>query len=110
MVKKKRASRLRGTALTKKLLRDLRQSGMQFAALLLLCALATWVFGGLDANWRTLEATFETYFADTNLADLWVKGAGFSAQDISKVNRCRALNRFCPRRYMNAIARTLART
>lgn len=97
MVKKKRASRLRGTALTKKLLRDLRQSGMQFAALLLLCALATWVFGGLDANWRTLEATFETYFADTNLADLWVKGAGFSAQDISKVEQMPGVEQVLPK-------------
>ena len=60
MVKKKKKAQRHGgyrtKALTKKLLRDLKQSGMQFAALLLLCALATWVFGGLDANWRILEA------------------------------------------------------
>jgi len=87
MVKKKKKAQRHGgyrtKALTKKLLRDLKQSGMQFAALLLLCALATWVFGGLDANWRILEASFETYFADTALADLWVKGSAFSARDIS---------------------------
>lgn len=84
MVRQKDAPRKVQRALRKKLMRDIRQSGMQFAALLLLCALATWVFGGLDANWRNLDKSFETYFADSALADLWVKGAGFSAQDIAQ--------------------------
>lgn len=87
MVKAKKSGRRSGrSALGKKLLRDIRQSGMQFAALLLLCALATWVFGGLDANWRILENSFETYFKEGNLADMWVKGAAFSAQDITSVD------------------------
>lgn len=85
MVKQKKQARARTQALTKKLLRDIRQSGMQFAALLLLCALATWVFGGLDANWRNLDCSFEIYFSECNLADLWAKSGGFSARDIAEV-------------------------
>lgn len=92
-----RRSRMRGGALGKKLLRDLRQSGMQFAALMLLCALATWVFGGLDANWRVLERSFETYFSEDNLSDLWVKGSGFSAQDIALVGHLDGVEEVLPK-------------
>ena len=34
--------------LNKKLVRDMRQSGMQFLALILLCVLGTFLFAGLD--------------------------------------------------------------
>ncbi len=95
MVKTRKTARSR--ALTKKLLRDIRGSGMQFAALLLLCALATWVFGGLDANWRNLEMSFETFFTDGNLADFWVKGASFTAQDIARVEHVEGVEMIVPR-------------
>lgn len=76
--------RSRGT-LTKKLFRDMRQSAMQFIAMLLLCAMGTWVFSGLDSNWRMLEASTESYFAAYRLADFWVKGAVFSKQDLTRL-------------------------
>lgn len=97
MVKQKKQARARTQALTKKLLRDIRQSGMQFAALLLLCALATWVFGGLDANWRNLDRSFELYFSECNLADLWAKSGGFSARDIAEVEHLAGVEEIVPR-------------
>ena len=45
---------------------------MQFVAIVLLCALGTWVFSGLDGTWRMIELSAETYFEKTNLADYWV--------------------------------------
>ncbi|MDO4740045.1 MAG: ABC transporter permease [Eubacteriales bacterium] len=103
MVTKKRTHARRGTrALRTKLLRDIRQSGMQFAALLLLCALATWVFGGLDANWRVMDVSFETYFSQTNLADLWIKGSGFTDRDIAQVEQLPGVEEVLPKAVVEA--------
>ena len=75
------ARRRRGT-LTKKLFRDMARSLMQFLAMLLLCALGTWVFSGLDATWRMLELSIESHFEGGHLADVWIKGASFSQRQL----------------------------
>ncbi|MBR4711000.1 MAG: ABC transporter permease [Clostridia bacterium] len=75
----------RGRALRRKLRRDMRQNLMQFLALMLLCFLGTWVFAGLDANWRTDELTIETWIRDGELCDFWMRGAGFSHADLARV-------------------------
>lgn len=75
----------RGSALRRKLRRDMRQNLMQFLALMLLCFLGTWVFAGLDANWRTDERTIETWIRDGRLCDFWVRGAGFAREDLYRV-------------------------
>ena len=71
--------------LRRKLWRDMKASGMQFLAMVLLCAIGTWVFSGLDATWREIEASTTTYFEACNLSDLWVKSAGFSKQDVARL-------------------------
>lgn len=73
--------RRRGT-LTKKLFRDMARSLMQFLAMLLLCALGTWVFSGLDATWRMLELSIESHFEGGHLADAWIKSASFSQRQL----------------------------
>ena len=85
MVKEKSTERRRHNMLFRKLLRDMKQNAMQFLAIVLLCALGTWVFSGLDATWRMLDLSAETYFEECNLADLWVKSSGFSKQDLSRL-------------------------
>ena len=35
---------------------------MQFLTIVLLCALGTWVYSGLDGAWRMLDLSAETYF------------------------------------------------
>ena len=75
----------RVSALTRKLLRDFRQNGTQFLAMLLLCFLGTWVFAGLDANWRMEQLTFDSWIEDGRLADFWVRSTSFSRQDIARI-------------------------
>lgn len=58
--------------LRRKLFRDMWKNRMQFVAVILLCALGTWCFSGLDALWRTLDLSAQTYFDAQNVADLWV--------------------------------------
>ncbi len=59
-------------ALHRKLIRDMWHNRMQLVAMILLCALGTWVFSGLDAAWRMIDLSANTYFESQNLADLWI--------------------------------------
>ncbi|MBR4081924.1 MAG: ABC transporter permease [Clostridia bacterium] len=88
----RRASGKVRNTLGRKLWRDMRRSGMQFIAMVLLCAIGTWCFSGLDATWREIEASTLTYFEDCRLADLWVKGAGFSKQDLTRLSHMEAVD------------------
>ena len=69
-----KASQRRGgnRALRHKLLRDLWVNRMQMLAVVLLCALGTWIFSGLDAAWRMIDLSSQTYFHNQQLADLWI--------------------------------------
>ena len=58
--------------LRRKLVRDMWHNRMQFLAVILLCALGTWVFSGLDAAWRMLDLSAQTYFDEQNVADIWI--------------------------------------
>ena len=58
--------------LGRKLGRDMWKSRMQFVAVILLCALGSWCFSGLDALWRTIDLSANTYFEEGSVADLWV--------------------------------------
>ena len=58
--------------LRRKLVRDMWHNRMQFLAVILLCALGTWVFSGLDAAWRMLDLSAQTYFDEQNVADVWI--------------------------------------
>lgn len=74
--------------LRRKLVRDMWHNRMQFLAVILLCALGTWVFSGLDAAWRMLDLSAQTYFDEQNVADIWIT---LSSADREAVERCAAL-------------------
>lgn len=78
-------ARRRSPALRKKLWRDMRQNAMQFVTIILLCALGTWVYSGLDGTWRMLDLSAETYFRQGELADLWVNLEGVDRQDLANM-------------------------
>ena len=86
-----RQNKVRRGTLFKKLIRDLWGNGMQFLAMMLLCALGTWVFSGLDATWRMQERTFETYLTDQRIADFWVRSSEFCRQDIERIRHLRGV-------------------
>ena len=71
--------------LGRKLRRDMGQNAMQFLAMIALCFLGTWVFAGLDANWRMEERTIEEWLAEGRLSDFWVTGTAISRQDVYRV-------------------------
>ncbi len=72
-------------ALRRKLLRDIWQNRMQFVAMILLCALGSFAFSGLDAAWRMIDLTATTYFENQQLADVWVTLEGVDREAIKSV-------------------------
>ncbi len=76
---------LRLRTLKRKLRRDMRQNSMLFLAIVLLCALGTWCFSGLDATWRMLDLSTSTYFEQTNLPDFWLNAPTFSRDDLTRL-------------------------
>ena len=74
--------------LRRKLVRDMWHNRMQFLAVILLCALGTWVFSGLDAAWRMLDLSSQTYFDEQNVADIWIT---LSSADREAVERVRGI-------------------
>lgn len=77
--------------LRRKLWRDMTRSAMQFVAIVLLCALGTWVYSGLDGTWRMLDLSVETYFEDGNLADYWVNLSGLSKRNVDNIANIRGV-------------------
>jgi putative ABC transport system permease protein len=73
------------SALRRKLLRDIRLSAMQFVAIVLLCALGTWVYSGLDGTWRMISVSAETYFTQAKLADYWVNVQSATRADVENL-------------------------
>lgn len=77
--------------LRKKLWRDMGRSAMQFVAIVLLCALGTWVYSGLDGAWRMLDLSAETFFEQGNLADFWVNLYGLDQADVDAIANLRGI-------------------
>ncbi|MDD3212322.1 MAG: ABC transporter permease [Eubacteriales bacterium] len=84
-------NRRRLTALRKKLWRDMGHSAMQFVAIVLLCALGTWVYSGLDGTWRMIDLSAETYYTQSNLADFWVNVTSASKSDLDSLSNLRGV-------------------
>ena len=91
------ARRRRFSVLQVKLLRGFRENAMQFLAMLLLCALGTFAFSGLDGTWRMQERTIETYLSRQNLADLWVSGSALERGDLLTIANLPGVERILPR-------------
>lgn len=78
--------------LRRKLFRDMWKNRMQFVAVILLCALGSWVFSGLDAAWRMLELSSQTYFDQCETADLWVTLAGVDREKLESVRHANGVS------------------
>lgn len=84
-------------ALTTKLLRDMRMSGMQFFALILLCVLGTFLFTGIDSIANTIQLTNETYFDANNMADLWITLPSADREALERVRSIPGVDDACAR-------------
>ena len=85
------------SALGKKLVRDMRRSGMQFFAIVMLCSLGTFMFAGLDGTARLAQGTIDTYFAQNNLADFWVSVPSADRDTLERIRAISGVSDVCAR-------------
>ncbi|SHI17869.1 putative ABC transport system permease protein [Sporobacter termitidis DSM 10068] len=69
--------------LLRKMLRDMRLHKVQFISIFLMSLLGVFVYTGINAEWHGMQKEADRYYEDTALADFWIVGSGFSAEDVS---------------------------
>lgn len=71
--------------LFQKMLRDIKHNFMQFFTVFLLAFLAVFVFAGIGSATIGTKQIRSQYHKDTNLADGWLYGDGFSKEELDAV-------------------------
>lgn len=69
--------------LFRKMLRDMRANKVQFIAIFLMIFLGVFIYAGVNSDWNGMKVSSENFYRETNLADVWVYGNGFSQEDLS---------------------------
>ena len=71
--------------LKRKLYRDLRQNLSQFIVIFVMVMLSVMAFAGVHAYMDGMRVSGDKYYAEYNLADMWLTGENFSAEDMEKI-------------------------
>jgi len=71
--------------LFRKMLRDFKLHKTQFISIFLMTFLGLFVYAGISAEWMGMQYTTDTFYEDTNIADVWLIGNGFSQDDLETV-------------------------
>lgn len=71
--------------LRRKLFRDLWQNRTQFLSIFLMAFLGLFVFAGIDAESNGIGLSTDYYYGETNLADNWVVGGGFTNEEVKAI-------------------------
>lgn len=79
--------------LKRKLWRDLKHHKMQFFSIFLMAFLGILVFVGLDAEGNGTEQSGNSFYEETNLADIWVRGSYFTAEDEKNIEEIDGVNK-----------------
>ncbi len=67
--------------LFRKMLRDMGQHKTQFISIFIMAFLGVFIYAGIGGEWMGLKKTVTNYYEETNFADIWLYGAGFTDQD-----------------------------
>lgn len=90
--------------LFRKMLRDMKLNKTQFIAIFLMSFLGVFIYAGVGSEWYGLKTTVNHYYEETNLANVWVYGNGFSAEDVSAVSQVDGVTGVQRRLTLNGIA------
>lgn len=66
--------------LFRKMLRDMGYHKTQFLSIFLMAFLGVFIYAGIGGEWIGLRNNSDVYYKETNLADVWVYGNNFTAQ------------------------------
>ena len=71
--------------LKQKMLQDMKQNKWQFISVMIMAFLGVFIFTGIGGEWAGVENYRKGYYEQTNLADGWIWGEGFTDNDLNKV-------------------------
>ena len=71
--------------LTRKMFRDMGRHKTQFISIFLMAFLAIFIYAGVGAEWRGLQKSVDDFYGETNLADVWLYGSGFTDAEAEAV-------------------------
>lgn len=71
--------------LKQKMLQDMKQNKWQFISVMIMAFLGVFIFTGIGGEWAGVESYRKGYYEQTNLADGWIWGEGFSNDDLNKI-------------------------
>ncbi|MDR2673102.1 MAG: ABC transporter permease [Coriobacteriales bacterium] len=69
----------------RKMLRDMARHKTQFVSIFLMAFLAIFIYTGVGGEWRGLQKSVDDFYAETNLADAFLYGNGFSDGQVQAV-------------------------
>lgn len=71
--------------LRQKMFQDMKQNKWQFISVMIMAFLGVFIFTGIGGEWAGVESCRKGYYVQTNLADGWIWGEGFTDDDLNKV-------------------------
>ena len=71
--------------LKQKMFQDMKQNKWQFISIMIMAFLGVFIFTGIGGEWAGVESYRKGYYEQTNLADGWIWGEGFTDDDLNKV-------------------------
>ena len=71
--------------LARKMFRDMGRHKTQFISIFLMAFLAVFIYAGVGGEWRGLQKSADDFYSETNLADAWIYGGGFTDEQAEAV-------------------------
>ena len=73
--------------LYRKMFRDIKNQKAQFIAIFLMIFLGVFIYAGMNSEWNGLKSYSETFYKETNLADVWLISDGFSKDEVEMLQK-----------------------
>ncbi len=73
--------------LFKKMMQDIKNNKWQFISIMVMAFLGVFIYTGVGGEWAGVNRYREKYYEQTNLADGWIWGEGFTDDDIKTVKQ-----------------------
>ncbi|MDR1272078.1 MAG: ABC transporter permease [Clostridiales Family XIII bacterium] len=71
--------------LARKMLRDMGRRKTQFISIFLMAFLAVFIYTGVGSEWRGPQNSADEFYDATNLADIFLYGAGFTEEQVEAI-------------------------
>ena len=104
-VQPKAKTRLPKKILPRKMARDIAGHKMQFVSIFLMAFLAVFIYTGIGGEWRGLRKISDDFYDETNLADVFIFGAGFSSEQADEVMNIDGVSNVERRTIIDAVAK-----